>query len=148
MRRYLGKQITFWMQFSTVFSSSFDDEYRLTAFDSGCLSGNRPNTLKLLRFRHGTCCLAWNTFRSSSVLRVQVDYQVKVTLMEVYNEQLRDLLAAPSANGDARRLDIRSTAASGLNVPNATQVGQGGGAAQRLQSLPFGWLEQLQNDRA
>lgn len=68
--------------------------------------------------------------RSLPVLWEQVAYQVKVTLMEVYNEQLRDLLAAPSSNGDARRLDIRSTAASGTNVPNATQVRSGSGAAQ------------------
>jgi len=52
----------------------------------------------------------------------QVAYTVRVQLLEIYNEQLRDLLA-PAQPGAARRLDIRNTAASGLNVPDALQVG-------------------------
>ena len=54
-------------------------------------------------------------------LDVQVAYTVRVQLLEIYNEQLRDLLA-PAAPGAGRRLDIRNTAASGLNVPDALQV--------------------------
>ena len=51
----------------------------------------------------------------------QVAYAVRVQLLEIYNEQLRDLLA-PAGSDGARRLDIRNTAASGLNVPDALQV--------------------------
>ena len=54
-------------------------------------------------------------------VNVQVAYTVRVQLLEIYNEQLRDLLA-PAQHGAARRLDIRNTAASGLNVPDAMQV--------------------------
>ncbi len=43
---------------------------------------------------------------------------MRVQLLEIYNEQLRDLLS----DGEPRRLEIRSTACSGLNVPDATQV--------------------------
>lgn len=47
---------------------------------------------------------------------------MRVQLLEIYNEQLRDLLAPAQQPGAARRLDIRNTAASGLNVPDALQV--------------------------
>ena len=47
----------------------------------------------------------------------QVTYTVRVQLLEIYNEALRDLLVAAP-----RRLEIRSTAAAGLNVPDATQA--------------------------
>ena len=40
-------------------------------------------------------------------------------LLEIYNEQLRDLL---DEQRTARRLDIRNTERSGLNVPDAIQV--------------------------
>ena len=40
-------------------------------------------------------------------------------LLEIYNEQLRDLLD-PSRS--CRRLDIRNTERSGTNVPDAIQV--------------------------
>lgn len=48
-------------------------------------------------------------------------YVIRVQLLEIYNEQLRDLLSDAEA-GCPQRLDIRNTAASGLNVPDARQV--------------------------
>ena len=54
-------------------------------------------------------------------LPLQVEYVIRVQLLEIYNEQLRDLLADAEAGGP-QRLDIRNTAASGLNVPDARQV--------------------------
>ena len=50
---------------------------------------------------------------------VQAEYAVRVQLLEIYNEQLRDLL---DCGRSGRRLDIRNTERSGLNVPEATQV--------------------------
>lgn len=50
----------------------------------------------------------------------QVEYKITVQMLEIYNENLRDLL-----NGDRsapNRLDILSTQASGCNVPGAVQV--------------------------
>jgi hypothetical protein len=44
---------------------------------------------------------------------------VRVQLLEIYNEQLRDLL---DAQRSGRRLDIRCTERSGLNVPDAIQA--------------------------
>ncbi len=70
-----------------------------------------------------TVACASRCFRKCQCRRaVQVAYTVRVQLLEIYNEQLRDLLA-PAQPGAARRLDIRNTAASGLNVPDALQVG-------------------------
>lgn len=51
---------------------------------------------------------------------LQVEYKLRVQLVEIYNEQLRDLLADPGAQH--QRLEIRSSAASGRNVPDARQV--------------------------
>ena len=42
-------------------------------------------------------------------------------LLEIYNEQLRDLLDNTKSHS---RLDIRNTERSGLNVPDAIQVCQ------------------------
>lgn len=42
-------------------------------------------------------------------------------MLEIYNENLRDLLADGRAYANAR-LDILATQASGCNVPGATQV--------------------------
>ena len=50
---------------------------------------------------------------------VQAEYVVRVQLLEIYNEQLRDLL---DCSRSGRRLEIRNTERSGLNVPEATQV--------------------------
>lgn len=44
---------------------------------------------------------------------------MKVQLLEIYNEQLRDLL---DTSRSGKRLDIRNTERSGLNVPDAIQV--------------------------
>ncbi|KAK9798229.1 hypothetical protein WJX73_010651 [Symbiochloris irregularis] len=49
----------------------------------------------------------------------EVVYTVRVQLLEIYNEQLRDLL---EDNRNAPRLEIRMTERSGVNVPNARQV--------------------------
>lgn len=48
----------------------------------------------------------------------EVDYDIKVTMLEIYNENLRDLLAE---GGGANKLEIRSTEKSGQNVPDAVQ---------------------------
>ena len=48
-------------------------------------------------------------------------YEIKVQLLEIYNEQLRDLL---DASRSGKRLDIRNTERSGVNVPEAIQVPQ------------------------
>eukprot|EP00891_Asterochloris_glomerata_P003861 jgi/Astpho2/3861/e_gw1.00062.13.1_t len=49
----------------------------------------------------------------------ECEYQILVQLLEIYNEQLRDLLDESRTH---KRLDIRNTERSGLNVPDAIQV--------------------------
>ncbi|XP_074311733.1 kinesin-like protein KIN-14I isoform X2 [Silene latifolia] len=46
-------------------------------------------------------------------------YEVSVQMMEIYNEQVRDLLAPDGAN---RRLEIRNSSQTGINVPDATRL--------------------------
>ena len=50
---------------------------------------------------------------------MQCEYQIQVQLLEIYNEQLRDLLDNTRTHA---RMDIRNTERSGLNVPDAIQV--------------------------
>ena len=66
----------------------------------------------------------------------EVTYAIRVQMLEIYNEALRDLLAGANGGGDyqqpggannaascdSNRLDILSTQPSGCNVPGATQV--------------------------
>lgn len=55
-------------------------------------------------------------------LLFQVQYTIKVQMLEIYNETLRDLLSPDQSREN--RLDILSTQSSGSNVPGATQVGR------------------------
>ncbi len=57
--------------------------------------------------------------QSNKCLLLQCEYQIQVQLLEIYNEQLRDLLDNSRSHA---RLDIRNTERSGLNVPDAIQV--------------------------
>ena len=50
---------------------------------------------------------------------LQCEYEIQVQLLEIYNEQLRDLLDNTRSHA---RMDIRNTERSGLNVPDAIQV--------------------------
>jgi hypothetical protein len=66
----------------------------------------------------------------SALLRaffLQYEYNFRVQMLEIYNENLRDLLADGRSHANAR-LDILATQASGCNVPGATQV--------RIQDCP------------
>ena len=58
---------------------------------------------------------------ASLLLSLQCEYEIQVQLLEIYNEQLRDLLDNTRSHA---RLDIRNTERSGLNVPDAIQVGR------------------------
>jgi len=58
----------------------------------------------------------------------QVEYRITVQMLEIYNENLRDLLG----DGGTPRLEILSTQASGCNVPGAVQVGARQGGAGGL----------------
>ncbi|RMZ52520.1 hypothetical protein APUTEX25_003663 [Auxenochlorella protothecoides] len=50
-------------------------------------------------------------------------YAIRVQLLEINNETLRDLLVeGAAAGGQARSLALNNTARSGVNVPDATQV--------------------------
>ena len=52
-------------------------------------------------------------------LTLQVEYLIRVQLLEIYNEQLRDLL---DERRTPKKLNIQNTERSGLNVPDAIQV--------------------------
>jgi kinesin family protein C2/C3 len=81
-------------------------------------------------------------FALQEARRGEIEYRISVQMLEIYNEQLRDLLAGSSAGGGAgggtsaadgggganannanpQKLEILSTLASGCNVPGAVQV--------------------------
>ncbi|PSS28845.1 Kinesin-like protein [Actinidia chinensis var. chinensis] len=48
-----------------------------------------------------------------------ISYEVSVQMIEIYNEQIRDLLATDGLN---KRLEIRNSGQKGLNVPDANLV--------------------------
>jgi kinesin family protein C2/C3 len=53
----------------------------------------------------------------------QVEYDMRVQMLEIYNETLRDLLVeGAAASAASNKLDILNTQASGCNVPGSTKV--------------------------
>lgn len=69
-------------------------------------------------FRRTDTTCQWKLQIKLSIL-LQCEYEIQVQLLEIYNEQLRDLLDNTKSHA---RLDIRNTERSGLNVPDAIQV--------------------------
>lgn len=71
----------------------------------------------------------------------QVEYDINVQMLEIYNENLRDLLVSEEEARQQRSLELRDTQRSGCNVPDAIQVGRrrpfGGYARQNLLSKPI-----------
>ncbi|XP_015080490.1 kinesin-like protein KIN-14F [Solanum pennellii] len=59
-------------------------------------------------------------FSTTKARQDMIEYEVGVQMIEIYNEQVRDLLVIDGAN---RRLDIRNNSQlNGLNVPDASLV--------------------------
>ncbi|GAB4818535.1 hypothetical protein N2152v2_005581 [Parachlorella kessleri] len=52
----------------------------------------------------------------------EVEYDISVQMLEIYNENLRDLLVDESEARQQRSLELRDTQRSGCNVPDAIQV--------------------------
>ncbi|KAL3636954.1 hypothetical protein CASFOL_019253 [Castilleja foliolosa] len=58
-------------------------------------------------------------FQISEQRKDMIAYDISVQMMEIYNEQVRDLLAT---DGGSKRLEIRNNSSNGINVPNANLV--------------------------
>ncbi|KAH9612528.1 hypothetical protein KSS87_012394 [Heliosperma pusillum] len=55
-------------------------------------------------------------FQLAEQRKATFSYEVSVQMMEIYNEQVRDLLATDGSN---KRLEIRNSTQNGINVPDA-----------------------------
>ncbi|KAG6437460.1 hypothetical protein SASPL_102377 [Salvia splendens] len=58
-------------------------------------------------------------FEISEERKDMIVYNIYVQMMEIYNEQVRDLLVTDGGN---KRLEIRNNSSNGINVPNANLV--------------------------
>ncbi|XP_047957986.1 kinesin-like protein KIN-14I [Salvia hispanica] len=58
-------------------------------------------------------------FEISEERKDAIAYSISVQMMEIYNEQVRDLLVTDGSN---KRLEIRNNSSNGINVPNANLV--------------------------
>lgn len=58
-------------------------------------------------------------FMISEQRKDTISYDISVQMIEIYNEQVRDLLVADGVN---KRLEIRNSSQNGLNVPDANLV--------------------------
>ncbi|KAK9735676.1 hypothetical protein RND81_04G219100 [Saponaria officinalis] len=58
-------------------------------------------------------------FQLAEQRKTTFSYEVSVQMMEIYNEQVRDLLVTDGSN---KRLEIRNSSQTGINVPDATRL--------------------------
>ncbi|TYG47274.1 hypothetical protein ES288_D11G325400v1 [Gossypium darwinii] len=58
-------------------------------------------------------------FELSNQRKETISYEISVQMLEIYNEQVRDLLASDGLN---KRLEIRNSSQNGINVPEAHLV--------------------------
>ena len=63
-----------------------------------------------------------NLFMIADKRSQEWEYSISVQMLEIYNEQLRDLLLDKQGSKKASKLDIRMCEQSGRNVPDAIQV--------------------------
>nr|AMS24251.1 kinesin 14-IIIa protein [Marsilea vestita] len=62
-------------------------------------------------------------FRLASERKGQFEYTISVSVLEVYNEQIRDLLASPPPSGQsAKKLEIKQVADGVHHVPGLTEA--------------------------
>ena len=62
-------------------------------------------------------------FRVAEERKGQYNYNISVSVLEVYNEQIRDLLASPAQQGQhAKKLDIKQVAEGVQHVPETAEV--------------------------
>jgi hypothetical protein len=70
----------------------------------------------------------------------QVEYDIKVQLLEIYNESIRDLLVPDIKARQQGSLQLVNTQRSGSNVPEATQVGD-------WEQQWRGWWNEMMTER-
>ncbi|XP_039021759.1 kinesin-like protein KIN-14G [Hibiscus syriacus] len=58
-------------------------------------------------------------FHLSNQRKDTISYEISVQMLEIYNEQVKDLLSTDSGN---KRLEIRNSSQNGINVPDANLV--------------------------
>lgn len=62
-------------------------------------------------------------FRVAEERKGQYNYNISVSVLEVYNEQIRDLLASPAQQGQhAKKLDIKQVAEWVQHVPGLVEA--------------------------
>jgi hypothetical protein len=62
-------------------------------------------------------------FQVAEERKGQYNYNISVSVLEVYNEQIRDLLASPAQQGQhAKKLDIKQVAEGVQHVPETAEV--------------------------
>ena len=90
-----------------------------------CVCSFRPPGCVYATYSFNAWCYSFNAsvhLLLRTALPEQVDYEIKVQMVEIYNESLRDLLVQnPNASKPAT-LQVLSTQPSGCNVPGATQL--------------------------
>ena len=79
-------------------------------------------------------------FRVAEERKGQYNYNISVSVLAVYNEQIRDLLASPAQQGQhAKKLDIKQVAEWVQHVPGLVEamvqnMNEGGGWCNNITS--------------
>ena len=113
------KVAQFLTYFLLPFKQSWDVEQPLTLLHAASCQGRQPSKAFFVQFSCTKNISPFDFSKPQNPAPAQVEYEIRVQLLEIYNEQLRDLL---DDGRGSKRLDIRNTERSGLNVPEAIQV--------------------------
>ena len=97
--------------------------YNASVFAYGATGAGKTYTMLGTEDQPGIMMLSIDElFRSIEVYSAQRDYMIKVAYVEVYNENIKDLLADRNTSNEDMYLDLREDNVKGVCVAGVTEI--------------------------
>jgi hypothetical protein len=99
------------------------DGYNVCIFAYGQTGSGKTHTMQGYGDEHGVNPRALNElFNLAKERKGAFDYDISVSLLEIYNETIRDLVEPHDESGQDKKLDVKMASEGGTFVPNLSNV--------------------------